>query len=1081
MSGSTRAIVLTLSVKDAETVRAQLEQMGAAGETALKRLDAAAARTAGGGGALPQVTQEATKAGGAFGNMGHMVQQAGYQVGDFAVQVQGGTSALTALSQQGSQFLGMFGPAGAVAGVVLTIGTIAASFLTTKNNAAEAESAADKAFKTMQAGAEGTARSLREVNALFLTAGQRAAAAANAQGAQMRGQYQTRLSEIETGRGEAARRLAEQESFLRDIQQPGASTTFRADDNQSRDIEARAIVQIRELRSQITQADVEANNLRTSLTQLGRAQYGAEEFGPTSSDPNGTEALRASLDKRFAAQQAYAARVRDIQAQLRDGYIEGSEAERLSALATQERDSAIESLTKKTRGLTEAQKAENAEIAAMSQIIRDINRDYDKYQDDQMRARERDEDKRARDAEAVLKRQQAQAERSTDEVVRYGADMFADMFSTTEGGWDRMWQNMRRTATAIIARIAAEAVIRPVITPIVSSLFAGAGSNGVTNANGTITGGGFGGITDLLGLAGSANSASNLLGLGGIGSFFGAGGGASSLTSFGSLSGLMSMPVLSTGNFGAATNAALSGMTGFGPATPGAVSAAGATSTSLGSLLGGAGAGFAAGSLLNSLVGGKSLGGTVGSGAGALAGAAIGSIVPGVGTLIGGLIGGAGGGLLGGMFGANPARPASSVQIGIGPDGQLAIMGDRSKGMSSAEGLAAAQQTLAGINTAVTGRGLSLRASNGAVAQTHQGADARPEADRQEMTRVVLASLQSSSADVSAIIARELAKGTAASLDQAFADIDFAQQVYGPLTQAYRAAVPFGEVLAAIAAPFDAATAKARELGLAEDLLTQRRDEAVARTRAAAQEEFWSMTRSAEGRDYITSILGIRQNWAANGANYDAIAGTGSGDLLYNRQLQAQLDQLDAGQLQDVATNLRGVDDAAANLAEAMLNAAGATGRLTQEQQTAQQTAAGTITSLADYARSLQTGPNSTLNPRDQFSTAESRFNAISGAASAGDYRSLTQLQSAAEDYRNAAASVYSTAGGGYVNAVGRINNALSSVGGLSVDTLTGTTMAAIQQTATETLVAALQRLQDEVRSLRSERDLLSIMPARAA
>ena len=52
----------------------------------------------------------------------HIFQQGGYQVGDFAVQVQGGTSALTAFTQQGSQLLGVLGPWGAVMGAVLAVG-----------------------------------------------------------------------------------------------------------------------------------------------------------------------------------------------------------------------------------------------------------------------------------------------------------------------------------------------------------------------------------------------------------------------------------------------------------------------------------------------------------------------------------------------------------------------------------------------------------------------------------------------------------------------------------------------------------------------------------------------------------------------------------------------------------------------------------------------------------------------------------------------------------------------------------------------------------------------------------------------
>ena len=75
-----------------------------------------------------------------FGAVG--MQQVGYQVQDFAVQVQGGTSALVALGQQGSQLLGIFGPYGAIAGMILAIGTgLAGAFMAAK-------SAADQSVKT---------------------------------------------------------------------------------------------------------------------------------------------------------------------------------------------------------------------------------------------------------------------------------------------------------------------------------------------------------------------------------------------------------------------------------------------------------------------------------------------------------------------------------------------------------------------------------------------------------------------------------------------------------------------------------------------------------------------------------------------------------------------------------------------------------------------------------------------------------------------------------------------------------------------------------------------------------------------
>ena len=55
------------------------------------------------------------------------VQQTGYQLQDFFVQLQSGTSFFTAFGQQGSQLAGIFGPAGAVFGAVIAIGSAIAA------------------------------------------------------------------------------------------------------------------------------------------------------------------------------------------------------------------------------------------------------------------------------------------------------------------------------------------------------------------------------------------------------------------------------------------------------------------------------------------------------------------------------------------------------------------------------------------------------------------------------------------------------------------------------------------------------------------------------------------------------------------------------------------------------------------------------------------------------------------------------------------------------------------------------------------------------------------------------------------
>lgn len=69
-----------------------------------------------------QLTTTAATAGKATGGFGTKAQQAGYQIQDMVVQLQGGTSAFVAIGQQVPQFLGAFGPIGAITGTVVALG-----------------------------------------------------------------------------------------------------------------------------------------------------------------------------------------------------------------------------------------------------------------------------------------------------------------------------------------------------------------------------------------------------------------------------------------------------------------------------------------------------------------------------------------------------------------------------------------------------------------------------------------------------------------------------------------------------------------------------------------------------------------------------------------------------------------------------------------------------------------------------------------------------------------------------------------------------------------------------------------------
>ena len=93
---------------------------------------------------MAQVTNMAGKSTNRFGMY---AQQVGYQVGDFFVQVQSGTSALVAFGQQGTQLAGLLpGLTGAVIGISLAVGTmLLRSFNEASGEAATLEEAIEKA------------------------------------------------------------------------------------------------------------------------------------------------------------------------------------------------------------------------------------------------------------------------------------------------------------------------------------------------------------------------------------------------------------------------------------------------------------------------------------------------------------------------------------------------------------------------------------------------------------------------------------------------------------------------------------------------------------------------------------------------------------------------------------------------------------------------------------------------------------------------------------------------------------------------------------------------------------------------
>lgn len=94
------------------------------------------------------VIAQAGQLSGGFRNMSSHIQNAGYQIGDFAVQVASGQNAMMAMSQQLPQLLGGFGAWGAVAGAVTAI--LGAGYMVWSNAAGAAATLEDNVSSLAQ-------------------------------------------------------------------------------------------------------------------------------------------------------------------------------------------------------------------------------------------------------------------------------------------------------------------------------------------------------------------------------------------------------------------------------------------------------------------------------------------------------------------------------------------------------------------------------------------------------------------------------------------------------------------------------------------------------------------------------------------------------------------------------------------------------------------------------------------------------------------------------------------------------------------------------------------------------------------
>lgn len=381
------------------------------------------------------------------------------------------------------------------------------------------------------------------------------------------------------------------------------------------------------------------------------------------------------------------------------------EAEAKKNLEVEKGIAKLEEQARAAGELTTEQKIQQATLEVQSKLYDDHGlkiRDLTAAERDRIAAAVR-----LREVNEEQKKQQEEikrvVDRTTDDIVKYGADAFADMFQKNSRGWRGMLSDFLSTFRAMIARMAAEAIIRPIVQPIVASVVGAVpglfGLTGGTGAAGGATSGGLGSIlspiTDILGMAKSF-----------VGDVFG--GVSSWVNNIGASLGFASSYAAP---MAAHTALGVAGIPGgvSGTAMGTATNVGGLFgSTSFSGLLGAAGLGFAGGGLLASLIGGNQMGGSIGGGLGAGAGMLLAPLL-GIGGPFGAIAGGLLGALGGSLFGQDEQRPLGNAQLGAVKNGRLTFGSTTTlDGYDNSREIAQMQQAVSTVNSIIDKFGLTL-------------------------------------------------------------------------------------------------------------------------------------------------------------------------------------------------------------------------------------------------------------------------------------------------------------------------------------------------------------------------------------
>jgi len=798
MSGSAdQRLSIRLSFEGAQEARAQLEQLGQAGDTAMRKLEV--------GG------QAASRGVAAVGQAGDALRAGLGQInGDLAATQRQFESLANSTVQLAGALRGGAGLAGTIGLVVAAATAAYAIYENWGRITASFTSAMDALTGRYRENSTALDRAnelLKEYNLLTETAAQKTARLAGeaifARQAQVALSQEELRGEVTRIQGEIDRRIGLRPEVINAARSGpgGAALSPDSEEILQREIartreRAESSPEIQRLRAEMARREEVIARLERERQQIA-GQYVAsqENVGSVLNQPEATRATREARSARAELSEAE----REYQRLVQSGISLAS-----SAATEQERYAQqVLALDAALGAARITQEQYNRAVAALDPTAR-----------------------AAREAQEQAARQAEQfARRSRDALAQIG-ETAMDRIGTglvnafTAGGKAALdFQSLMR---GVIASIASDLLKLAVVTPITNAVFGtsrptlmGAFQQGGVSAGGGGIGLGqiFQGASSLSGMGGGGGGLMSMLGLSGMGA---------------GVSNFFATPIFGQAALASSTNSALAAMPGgmLGPATPASVGLPGVT---IGQALGAGAAGFGLGMLGGNISGG--IRGTANPAAGSAIGAGIGTIG---GFLIGGpfgaMAGGAIGGTIGGLFGPTTrgmaARSGGDVFLGVDANGQLIITNARGKRWDQAGATAEVQAQLDAINQQAAARSLTFAAPGQAAVGFGQASGSPRELS---MTALV-GQLRSENANQ--MTAFGTLAGRGGTLQDALSAADFVTQVFEPLGKAAEQTSAFKAAMEALTKTYDEAITKAKDLGLAETDLQAQRAERIAKLEA---------------------------------------------------------------------------------------------------------------------------------------------------------------------------------------------------------------------------------------------------------